>query len=341
VERALRLHRTPESAFSLQSIFLIRRRPDYHRGEFSTRGDLPMSAMRPTDEYVDPVGIHPPANDLRERRDPAYIARLAADIKARGQRHPAYYIVRPDGEREMVAGEHRRLACLQAGLKLWAKPLDRPLKLGELLLERFLENDMSSDFSDIERISAYAALMQENGWSQAELAKAVHKSPALISKAFRRLKGVPETYRDRLGKGEGMVSPATATCLARITDDSKKLELFERASKGLLTRDAAEVLVANLLGKNGRKPKPVTAKSPQGLIIVFPGDWTPNQAKKALTELSTHLTWLVEKTYPLSLLSQLLRGGDARGQRGESGNDSSPATAAPAPAHASQSAQRS
>jgi ParB/RepB/Spo0J family partition protein len=254
-------------------------------------------------QMIHPSRLIPPSNDPRQFRDPAYIASLAADLRIRGMRHPIY-VIRKGDKLEVLTGETRRLAALQAGLE--AVPvivLDRPLTEAEVLIERLLENELRSDFSPLEKARIYIDLMRLNGWSQAELASAVHVSPGEVSRTLAVSKRLPEDLQAKVASGE--LCPAIAYQLSRLPDPAAMRELADKAAKGLLKRDAAESQVARLLGKRAKKEKEVKVNL-GGIVIVI----RVHDLQKVFALLGTldgALKKLEKHGLPLSSLPSLLK----------------------------------
>ena len=220
-------------------------------------------------------------------------------------RHPIYAFLRADGKHEVLTGETRRLAAIEAGLaEVPVIILERPLTDVEILMERLLENELRSDFSPLERAKIYADLLRLNGWSQAELAVAINVSEGEVSRTLRVSKRLPADLLDHVAGGR--LCPTIAYHLSRLSDPEAMRGLADKAMKGLLTREAAVSHVTKLMGGRTRKAKPVKARTQGGVSVIIPGA----DADAVIAELAS-LIEAVKKTQkfglPLSSLPSLLR----------------------------------
>jgi ParB family chromosome partitioning protein len=137
-------------------------------------------AWIPTSLIV-PSGINP-------RRDLDDIEDLARSIAAQGLIQPLVVSpVESAGTFKLLAG-HRRLAALRALKREHALCLvrtgDTPADTIALML---VENGQRVPLKPLEEARAYRALMDEHGWTQAELGKRIGRSQALISQRLMLL----------------------------------------------------------------------------------------------------------------------------------------------------------
>jgi ParB/RepB/Spo0J family partition protein len=108
---------------------------------------------------------------------------LAASIAAHGLLQAV--VVRPDGDRYVVVAGHRRLAAVtQLGWTHVAATV-REVAPDEAYLLTLIENLQRSDLSPREEARALEVLVRENKWSTRQVAAAVYRSPAYISKRLR------------------------------------------------------------------------------------------------------------------------------------------------------------
>jgi ParB family transcriptional regulator, chromosome partitioning protein len=121
-----------------------------------------------------------PRNPRRRLPD---VADLAESIRAYGLLQPI--VLRPvDGRYEVVAG-HRRLAAV--AMLGWE---DIPASVrdaddGDAFLLTLVENLQRSDLSPKEESRALETLVRERGWSTRQVAEAIKRSPAYVSKRLR------------------------------------------------------------------------------------------------------------------------------------------------------------
>ena len=121
-----------------------------------------------------------PRNPRRRLPD---VADLAESIRAYGLLQPI--VLRPiDGRFEVLAG-HRRLAA--AHMLGWENipALVRDADDGDAFLLTLVENLQRSDLSPREESRALEALVRERGWSTRQVAEAIKRSPAYVSKRLR------------------------------------------------------------------------------------------------------------------------------------------------------------
>jgi ParB family chromosome partitioning protein len=108
---------------------------------------------------------------------------MAESIREYGLLQPIL-VRETDGRYEVVAG-HRRLSAVQA--LGWPKipALVRLAEADEAYLLTLIENLQRDDLSPREQSRALEALVRERGWSTRQVAAAVKRSPAYVSKRLR------------------------------------------------------------------------------------------------------------------------------------------------------------
>ncbi|MDE2619678.1 MAG: ParB/RepB/Spo0J family partition protein [Sphingomonadales bacterium] len=139
---------------------------------------LPVSAIEP----------HP--EQPRRHFDEAALDELAASIAARGVIQPV--IVRPlgGGRYQLVAGERRWRATQRARLHE-IPALVRELTEREVMALALIENLQREDLNPIEEARAYQRLAEQEGMTQADIARMVDKSRSHVAN-FQRLLSLPE-----------------------------------------------------------------------------------------------------------------------------------------------------
>ncbi|MDG6079411.1 ParB/RepB/Spo0J family partition protein [Erythrobacter litoralis] len=146
---------------------------------------------RDTLQNIPTADISPLPNQPRTYFDDAALDELAASISARGVIQPI--IVRPkeDGRYELVAGERRWRAAQRA--RLHAIPaIVRNLNERDVTALALIENLQREDLNPIEEARAYQRLSDDQGMTQAEIAKLVDKSRSHVAN-FQRLLSLPES----------------------------------------------------------------------------------------------------------------------------------------------------
>ncbi|TFF18390.1 ParB/RepB/Spo0J family partition protein [Jiella endophytica] len=202
---------------------------------------------------------HNPRRTFREED----LAELSASIRQHGVVQPL--LVRPlagDGGRfELVAGERRLRAATLAGLA------EVPVVLREIndrqsLEIAIIENVQRADLNAIEEALGYQALIDEHGYTQADLADVLAKSRSHVANTLRLLK-LPTDVRAMVEAGALSAGAARTVVTA---DDPVGLarrivaENLSVREAEALARDPAAEEAPKPRGR-GRKPAGETAKS--------------------------------------------------------------------------------
>ena len=164
------------------------------------------------------------------------LAELAASIEARGVIQPL--IVRPlaGGRYQLVAGERRWRAAQKA--RLHAIPaVVRELEDVDVFALALIENIQREDLNPIEEARAYQRLADQQGMTQAEIARLVEKSRSHVAN-LQRLLALPESVVDMVE--EGKLSMGHARALIG-QDDAEKLALTA-IRKGLNVRQVEDLV---------------------------------------------------------------------------------------------------
>mgnify|MGYP001097618203 CR=1 FL=1 len=134
--------------------------------------------------------IDPHPNNPRRHFDDAALDELAASIAQRGVIQPV--IVRParQGRYQLVAGERRWRAAQRAQLHE-IPALIRDLADREVTALALIENLQREDLNPIEEARAYHRLAEDEGLTQAEIARMVDKSRSHVAN-LQRLLALPE-----------------------------------------------------------------------------------------------------------------------------------------------------
>ncbi len=152
------------------------------RGPAAGRGKTTRAASGDAQTVALPVAlIDPTRNNPRHRL--RGIEELAASIQAYGLLQPV--VVRPAGERYTLVAGHRRLAAVQSLGWRTVPASVRQAADEEAYLLTLVENLQRSDLSPREEAQALEVLLRERGWTTRQVAAAVHRSPAYVSKRLR------------------------------------------------------------------------------------------------------------------------------------------------------------
>jgi ParB/RepB/Spo0J family partition protein len=268
-------------------------------------------AMLPDEHRT--VPLHrclPPHND-REDRDEALMKRLTDSITKEDFLQPVRCVVEMVGSQEwyrVVTGWTRVLCGRRAGkTEAPAIVIRRPLTETDDLLQKLSENDLRGATSLRDRIRWYYRLLELNPeWTHGTLAKAVHASPAEVSKTLAISKRLPPELLEKVGTGPGDICPRAAYALCKLEDPARIMELADRVMKGLLNVEAVEMEVA----KSAKKPRPkdkAVKVSVAGVSMVF-SVHDLQKAFAAFALVDGALKKLEKHQLPLSSLPALLRG---------------------------------
>jgi len=161
-------------------------------GEAAAAGSSPL-------RMVAIAAIKPLPGNPRKHFDEAALDELAASIAARGVIQPV--IVRPagPGAYQLVAGERRWRAAQKARLHE-IPALIRSLDDREVMALALIENLQREDLNPIEEARAYQRLAEDEGMTQAEIAKLVDKSRSHVAN-FQRLLSLPGEVLDLVEQG--------------------------------------------------------------------------------------------------------------------------------------------
>jgi len=175
------------------------------------------------------------------------LASLAESIKSSGVLQPIV-ARRRDGMLEIVAGERRFRAARRAGLDR-IPVIVRNVDDHAMLQMALIENLQRQDLNPLEKARAFRELMQANGWSQDEAAKAVGLGRPTIAN-FLRLLELPADVQEAVAAGTLTMGHARA--LLAVTDSVKRLALMKRIVAEDLSVRAVESLAA---AQPGAKPR--------------------------------------------------------------------------------------
>lgn len=188
----------------------------------SSEGSTP-EAVNPGDSPLKSLpiaAIAPLPGNPRKHFDEAALEELAASIASRGVIQPI--IVRPKGKGryQLVAGERRWRAAQKARLHQ-IPALVRELSDREVMALALIENLQREDLNPVEEARAYQRLADDEGMTQAEIARMVEKSRSHVAN-IQRLLGLPEAVLDlveggklSMGHARALVGHEDAAALAK------------------------------------------------------------------------------------------------------------------------------
>ena len=212
--------------------------------------------MRHSAHFVDeltarheaPVGKLVPLSSLRPnpnqpRSDVGDLADLVGSIREKGVLEPI--LARPlggsendgpelVGRYEIIAGERRYRAALEAGL--YEVPvIELAVSQQEALEIALIENLQRKDLSPFEEAEGYRALGELHGYTQEQIAKAVGKARTSITESLSLL-AIPAELR-RAAEAMGIRAKSALLEVAKAGDPARMRSLLEKAGRLGLTRD--------------------------------------------------------------------------------------------------------
>lgn len=198
------------------------------------------------------ASISPLPGNPRKHFDEKSLEELAASIAARGVIQPV--IVRPksNGKYELVAGERRWRAAQKA--RLHEMPaLVRELSDREVMALALIENLQREDLNPVEEARAYQRLSDDEGMTQAEIARMVEKSRSHVAN-IQRLLGLPEAVLDLVEGGKLSMGHARA-----LVGQEDAADLAKQAVKENLSVREIEKLVRKVARQVGAKKESTPA----------------------------------------------------------------------------------
>jgi len=168
--------------------------------------------------------IHRNPNQPRKEFDGEGVSGLAESIRSQGLIQPVVIRPRVHGGYELIAGERRWRAAVEAGLAT-VPAVVREADDRDTLLLGLVENVAREDLSPIEEARAYAILLDEFGLTLGEVAERVGKSKPTISNRVRLLE-LPDDVLELVGSGA--LSEGHARALLSIPDHDVRRRLARR-----------------------------------------------------------------------------------------------------------------
>lgn len=191
--------------------------------------------------------IEPLPGNPRKHFDEAALDELAASIATRGVIQPIIVRPRGEGRYQLVAGERRWRAAQKA--RLHEMPaLVRELSDREVMALALIENLQREDLNPVEEARAYQRLSEDEGMTQAEIARMVEKSRSHVAN-LQRLLGLPgevldlvEDGRLTMGHARALIGRDDAPQLAKIAvDEDLSVREIEKLVRGLANDEEGEV----------------------------------------------------------------------------------------------------
>ncbi|AXK41394.1 ParB/RepB/Spo0J family partition protein [Erythrobacter aureus] len=160
-----------------------------------------VSQAHPSDGLASiPVAdIEPLPGQPRTRFDEESLEALASSIESRGVIQPVIVSPLGQGRYRLVAGERRWRAAQKARLHE-IPALIRELERREVMALALIENLQREDLNPVDEARAYQKLAEDEGMTQAEIAKLVDKSRSHVAN-LQRLLSLPDSVLELLAEG--------------------------------------------------------------------------------------------------------------------------------------------
>ena len=201
--------------------------------------------------------VNPNAGNPRKNFSDDELNELAASIRQHGVLQPILVRKAPRNQNsyEIVAGERRWRAAQRAGLHevpvIILEVSDR-----EAIEIAIVENVQRSDLNALEEASGYATLIDQHGYTQADLGNILGKSRSHIANTLRLL-SLPAHTKSLLTSGA--LSPGHARALLALPDADEVADQI--VQKGLSVRDV-ERIASSEKAKDSTHRRAATQKDP-------------------------------------------------------------------------------
>ena len=213
----------------------------------SVKEDSQLIEVRITD-------VKPNPYQPRLKFDPLALAELKESIREKGLIQPIT-VRRKNSHFELIAGERRLRAALEAGLEKIPAYIMKVESKEEMLELALVENVQREKLNPIEQASAFQRLIDECNLTQDEVAQKIGKERSTITNLMRLLR-LPRNIQESVEKGE--ISVGHARTLLALDSKEEQIGLWQKLLKNDYSVRRLEKLVKEL--NEVRPPKPVDSK---------------------------------------------------------------------------------
>ena len=178
---------------------------------------------------IDIARIAPNPLQPRKEFSEDSLRELTQSIKEHGVIQPVTVRARSNGTFELVSGERRMRASIEAGLTeipAYVLDVETDRKMLELAI---IENVQRQQFNPIEEAEAYQRLIEECSLTQEEVAEKIAKDRSTITN-FLRLLRLPDPIKESLRKGQLGMGHAKAVMSKPSAD--RQVMLWQEAVRG-------------------------------------------------------------------------------------------------------------
>jgi len=185
--------------------------------------------------------------------DSSALAELKSSIIEKGVIQPIT-VRRKGAERyELISGERRIRASIEAGMRLIPAYIIDVATNEEMLELAIIENIQREFLDPIEMAQAFQRLADEYHYTHDEIAKKVSKDRTTVSNLIRLLK-LPQKIQESIGKNE--ISMGHARALISLPNLQTQLEVYNRTiKKGLSVRATEKLAQSFSQSKKSKKSK--------------------------------------------------------------------------------------
>lgn len=226
----------------------------------STNEEIKTSGSSSINEIeLDKISVNP--NQPRREFDPIALQELADSIAEIGIIQPITLRQLNEDSYQIIAGERRYRAAVQAGLKTIPAYI-RTADDENVMEMALIENIQREDLNSLEIALAYQHLIEQYGLTQERLSDRVGKKRATIANYLRLLK-LPAPIQVALKNKE--IDMGHARALLALDDPKTQIRIFnEIISQGYSVRKVEEIVKALSVGESvesgGKKITPKGAK---------------------------------------------------------------------------------
>jgi ParB family chromosome partitioning protein len=221
-------------------------------------------------------GVYQP----RKKFEKSTLEELAQSVRENGILQPITVRKRPAGGFEIIAGERRWRSAQIAGLHE-VPAIIKDYSDREALQLALIENIQREDLDAVEEAESYQRLMQEFGYSQAQVAEKVGKERSTVANAIRLI-GLPNEIKDMIS--DKKISVGHAKVLLVAEDKAEQIKLAKICyDKGLSVRALESIMRPQKI--NATEPAPIDAKS----LVAGDKDLSQRLAKELAEQLQKTL----------------------------------------------------
>lgn len=189
----------------------------------------------------------------RIKFDPVALSELKNSILEKGVIQPITVRRKGTERYELISGERRIRASIEAGLRLIPAYIIDVASNEEMLELAIIENIQREFLDPIEMAQAFQKLADEYHYTHEEIAKKVSKDRTTVSNLIRLLK-LPEKIQESISKNELTIGHARA--LINLPDLQTQLDVYNRIiKKGLSVRETEKLVQSFSQPKKNKKKK--------------------------------------------------------------------------------------